>query len=215
MFQRTKRDRITSDKEWAITTLSGDAIDIFAPIGDIIKVINLRDIARALSNQCRYNGQVVRYYSVAQHSVLVSRILGKADYGIEVRLAGLLHDSAEAYLGDIVGPLKKRIVGLHGPDGVTVPFDDIEEKLLSAILFVVGGKSLCETYNEHMNAIKHADLIALSTENRDLRPPCAVTSRKLPEPIKKAIYARHSGEAFSQFVAELAGFGVSLPPEDS
>lgn len=61
--------------------------------------ICIRDIARALSNICRFTGHCKRFYSVAQHSVLVS------EQAINPFL-GLMHDAAEAYVGDMNRPLK-------------------------------------------------------------------------------------------------------------
>lgn len=65
--------------------------------------VDIRDIAHGLSMQCRYNGQCSRFYSVAEHSVAVA-----AHCPPELRLAGLLHDAAEAYCGDIARPIKEQ-----------------------------------------------------------------------------------------------------------
>ena len=59
------------------------------------------DIATHLAKQCRYNGAVPGYYSVAEHSVLVSQCVPK-----HLQFLALLHDAAEAYLGDLVRPVK-------------------------------------------------------------------------------------------------------------
>lgn len=84
----------------------GVVFDIFRP--DYNK-INLNDIARGLSNICRFNGQVDSFYSVAEHSVNVAKLLGKFGHNKDVMLAGLFHDAAEAYCGDVITPLKKHL----------------------------------------------------------------------------------------------------------
>jgi 5'-deoxynucleotidase YfbR-like HD superfamily hydrolase len=67
--------------------------------------VGIDDIAYSLSRIPRYNGQFapdVPHYSVAQHSVLVSRMVPP-----EMRLAALLHDGHEAYTGDIIVPMQR------------------------------------------------------------------------------------------------------------
>lgn len=68
--------------------------------------INLDDIAHALGMVCRYAGHCTRFYSVAEHSVLLS-------YTVDPQHAlwALLHDAAEAYIGDVVRPLKHELPG--------------------------------------------------------------------------------------------------------
>lgn len=75
--------------------------------------IDAIDIARSLSMTCRYNGHVRKFYSVAEHAVLMARYMllhppqhKTADEVRELALWCLLHDGAEAYIGDMVRPLK-------------------------------------------------------------------------------------------------------------
>jgi 5'-deoxynucleotidase YfbR-like HD superfamily hydrolase len=76
------------------------------PLNPDVDTINIEDIAHALSRQCRYNGHCEGFMSVARHSIWVAERLDDEGYNTEVQLTGLLHDAAEAYLGDLVRPLK-------------------------------------------------------------------------------------------------------------
>jgi hypothetical protein len=73
----------------------------FYPLHPDPEYINIKDIAHALSNVCRFTGHVSQFYSVAQHCVLVSQICEP-----ENALCGLLHDASEAYLSDVARPVK-------------------------------------------------------------------------------------------------------------
>lgn len=61
------------------------------------------DIAHALALLCRYNGHVTRFYSVAEHCVLMSQTFTDP----ALALWALLHDATEAYVGDMIRPLKR------------------------------------------------------------------------------------------------------------
>jgi len=70
---------------------------------------DIEEIAHALANQCRFSGHTREFYSVAEHSVLVSRL---SQYlGLGCPYEGLLHDAHEAYLIDMPSPWKPRIEG--------------------------------------------------------------------------------------------------------
>jgi hypothetical protein len=71
----------------------------FYPLDPRPEEVDIYDIAHALSNLCRYGGHGDKFYSVAQHSVLVSEHSG-------ARMWGLLHDAAEAYFCDMAYPVK-------------------------------------------------------------------------------------------------------------
>jgi hypothetical protein len=73
----------------------------FFPLEPDIELIDLMDIAHALSLQCRFAGHCRHFYSVGQHSLIVAS-LAPPEYILEA----LLHDAAEAYLGDISRPVK-------------------------------------------------------------------------------------------------------------
>ena len=68
--------------------------------------VDIRDIAHALSMMCRYGGHTNRFYSVAEHSVAVSRLLPR-----EYAMLGLMHDATETYLYDLIRPVKRCVQG--------------------------------------------------------------------------------------------------------
>ena len=79
-------------------TYTGIQFRPFNPLPEDVKII---DIAHALSMQCRFNGHIKRFYSVAEHSFLMSYLVSPAAAPL-----ALLHDAAEAYIGDMPSPLK-------------------------------------------------------------------------------------------------------------
>ena len=85
-------------KDVFVTTYTGRKLSLINPQPDDIYV---EDIAHHLSLICRFNGACHVHYSVAQHSILVANCVSK-----ENELWGLLHDAAEAYIGDLVKPAK-------------------------------------------------------------------------------------------------------------
>ena len=89
----------------AIQTVSGRWLDPLAPDA---ACIDIGDIAQALANQCRFGGHSRRFYSVAQHSAIVSDVCAERGASAAEALVALLHDAAEAYLVDLPHPLKHR-----------------------------------------------------------------------------------------------------------
>src|SRR4029077_8735123 len=116
------------------------------------KIISIETIAHALSQVCRWAGQCEKFYSVAQHSVLVSEIVPD-----ELALQGLLHDASEAFIGDITSPLKEAMeIGAPG----MLRF--LENRIHQAVATRFG---LEWPYSAE---VKQADRIALATEKRDI-----------------------------------------------
>lgn len=75
----------------------------FFPLDPDPELICIEDIAHSLAMQCRYNGHTRRFYSVAQHSVILASKFFKSH---DLRFAALLHDASEAYLSDVPLPIK-------------------------------------------------------------------------------------------------------------
>lgn len=107
------------------------------------------DIAHALSNIGRFNGHTKKFYSVAQHCVLASRY---AEIGFE--LEALMHDSTEAYIGDITSPLKK----------ILPEYQSIEHLMYKDLSKYFGFPSVIT------KEVKEIDIRMLATEKRDLMP---------------------------------------------
>lgn len=82
---------------------SGTYLDLLNPDPTLI---HPGDIAHHTAMTVRYGGGVRRFYSVAEHAVLVADLLVWQDKPDEIVAAGLLHDAAEAYVGDVIAPLK-------------------------------------------------------------------------------------------------------------
>ena len=87
-----------------ILTISGRMV---APLNPDPNQIRIEDIAHSLSHLCRASGHLIRYYSVAEHCVYCYREARARGYTPKVQLACLMHDGAEAYLGDLIRPIKK------------------------------------------------------------------------------------------------------------
>ncbi len=79
----------------------------FYPTEPDASMIEIKDIAHALSYICRGNGHVDRFYSVAQHCINCANEAMARGYSDKVALACLLHDAAEAYLSDVPRPIKQ------------------------------------------------------------------------------------------------------------
>lgn len=121
----------------------------FYPLECRITKIDIEDIANGLAYQCRFNGQTNRFFSVAEHSLIVSALVPD-----ELKFAALMHDAGEAYLGDWVKPIKILFPELNA----------LEEGVTNLIVEEFGLDF------SNYAPIKRADNISLATEKRDLMP---------------------------------------------
>jgi 5'-deoxynucleotidase YfbR-like HD superfamily hydrolase len=133
---------VHASSDGVFNAASGKLIDINNPNADMICI---EDIAQALSKICRFGGHSNDFYSVAQHSVVVAN-LAPAYLCKEA----LLHDAAEAYLGDVIKPLKNII----GP-----VYEEIEARFM---------KVICDKFDLstfRLTEVKEFDKWALSLEH--------------------------------------------------
>lgn len=130
--------------------LSGRRLDLLDPSPLDIEI---EDIAHGLARVARWNGQTHgdHAFSVAQHSLLVERIIGllKPDITPKQRLATLLHDGPEYVIGDMISPFKRVMGG---------DYSEIEDRLQTAIhlRFELPGRLTAAD----KKLIKRADMVA-------------------------------------------------------
>lgn len=140
-----EKDNLFVDtKDSWIQTFTGKLFNVFDFDPAMIDIL---DIAHALSNQCRFSGHVKQFYSVAEHSYWVATLSKEP-------LKALLHDASEAYLVDIPRPIKPHLTN----------YVKIEEKLQRAIFKKFG---LSENIP---NEIKIIDSRMCVTEGEKLMP---------------------------------------------
>lgn len=151
-----------------IQTLDGAAFDLLDPKSDLIEP---HVIGVCLARTCRFKGHCNDFYSVAQHSVIVSQlVIG----GGAMPLAALLHDAHEVYtgFGDIARPAKylnndvRRFLKAH-------------EQLIDVQIAKRFG---FDSALFRSDLISLADAVALSTERRDIMGPCDREWDELPPP---------------------------------
>lgn len=137
------------------------------------------DIAHALAHLCRYNGHVARFYSVAEHCLLLSHAVAPRN-----ALWALLHDATEAYVGDMIRPLK-----WHIPD-----FSRVEDGVMDSIAqrFGLAGPMPAEVKAADSRILldERAALLTLSAHPwavEDLEP-LGVAVQGLEPPQAKASY---------------------------
>ena len=117
--------------------------------------IQIEDLAAHLAKICRFTGACRIMWSVAEHSLLVADILAERHpHDHDLQLCGLLHDAPEAYLQDLATPVKAQLDR----------YNAMERAAWWAVAERFGLPLTMPA------AVKHADLVALATERRDLMP---------------------------------------------
>ena len=164
----------------------------FFPLDPRPDEIDARDIAHALSLLCRYGGHVDRFYSVAEHCVLMSQAVSPS-----ASLAALLHDATEAYVCDVPRPLKRQLVG----------YREIEDDVWAAI---------ATRFNHPLalpREVKEADNRILLTE-RDALMPNTVYSWSVDglTPLPVEIQAWSPPEAERRYLDRLAELTTFISP---
>lgn len=101
----------------------------FYPLDPRPEDVNFRDIGHALSMICRYGGHIRRFYSVAEHCALMAAYFEQRGDLPKARYA-LIHDAPEAYIGDMVRPLKRDMAA----------FTAAERGIAAAIQYAILGK---------------------------------------------------------------------------
>ncbi len=154
---------------------------IFNLIEPNASVLSIDDIAHSLSHMCRFAGHTRVFYSVAQHSALVSALVPEP-----FALAGLLHDISESILVDIPTPLKRLL-----PE-----YRVIEERVERALFAKFGVSFPLDP------CIKRADQTALVTEQRDLcdMEPSEIECPEGVSPLFERIVPMTSEQAYRAFM---------------
>ncbi|CAH2399580.1 conserved hypothetical protein [Mesorhizobium ventifaucium] len=129
-----------------ITLASGRIFDFLDPHGSDFTI---DDVAHGMAHICRYAGQCRDFYSVAEHSLLV------CDVAVDCPYEALLHDAAEAFIGDVTRPLKQLL-----PE-----YKAIETNVEDAIAKRFGLNRSCR------DAVKTADLSVLAAEQAQVMAP--------------------------------------------
>lgn len=167
-------------KSSAIVTFSGKTFDPVKPDSDALDIL---DIGRALSRQCRFTGHTRDFYSVAQHCVLAAWWAEEDRCSVLERLAILLHDAAEAYMNDIAKPVKQ----------VLSNYLKIEQNLKHIIYHKYLGTQHCLALE---NVVKKYDQKMMALEIHKLMPESKVYE---PWLIGDYILQSHEFDKFSEY----------------
>jgi hypothetical protein len=179
------------DGRTSILLPSGFVLDLLAPDATGLPIT---DIALCLASQPRWGGAARPWYSVAEHSVMVSRLVPEP-----LAYSALLHD-CEEFLGDWPSPVKVML----GREYVRQRLHPVKDALRRWFGF----------QDDHP-VIKHADLVCMATELRDLLPPAWIDWGHLPAPNPEKIIPVGPERAYALFLErfeELKSLAVEPSP---
>lgn len=173
----------------------------FYPLDPKPEDIDPRDIAHSLSLLCRYNGHIDRFYSVAEHCILMSLVMPTRELALEA----LLHDGSEAYCGDMVRPLK------HTPE--LTPYRVAEDRVMNALAARFGLLVDAEGVHHKSPEVQDADTRILLTERTALMRNYKPSDRWHADgmaPLDVPIHAWSPDEAEDAYLDRLFDLGVDL-----
>jgi hypothetical protein len=181
------KQQVTDRGPWQ-QTASGNAFFLADPR---VEEVRFEDISMSLAHQPRYNGHYKDFmplYTVAEHAARIARWMWEDGCTAQECYAGLHHDSAEAYTGDIVSQIKYCVPELR-------PF-------MHRIEVVVNEGLGFEMTEELEHLTKEYDFIALATEQRDLLPKnlTKYSWGDLPAPRSEKIHPWGVEKAYTSFV---------------
>lgn len=168
---------MNQNKDW-IQTYTGRMFYILDPQTSNICI---EDIAHSLSMKCRFNGHCDKFYSVSEHSILVSKYVPS-----EYAMWGLLHDAAEAYLPDVPRPIKPHLT----------EFKNIENNIMLAVIEKFSLNPI-----KQPSIVKRIDSAILANEAKQLMKPPLVPWNLPEKPLNNIIIdCLKPSEAFQQFM---------------
>lgn len=162
--------------------------------------VMLSDIVRALSMQVRYYGHLDRFYSIAEHSVLVSWF-AELRGDTEAIVPGLFHDAHEAYTGDVASPQKDMVAGFRAFERA------MEAPVREALGLAQVPMEVWKRVREYDILILHRELPTLRTRVPDWYDP--KMEALVPSGVQPVGLDWHRAEAF--FWSRMHAVGFRMP----
>lgn len=194
----------------------------FSPLQLDPGIIDIEDIAHALANICRFGGHCKKFYSVAQHSCLVldeymdsqTNAEGGRPSTAGMRWA-LIHDAAEAYIGDILRPLKNSLFAYAHQHDRHPKFESIKAVESHLQYEICNALGIPWDINSTIaRDVQRADNVLLATEARDLMTDPPAPWEELPKPREEEILPWDPEHAKEYFLSRALGLGLIVKAGD-